>query len=157
MYAAAAAETVAYGSPSGAVIVGDLVHGLLPMQAVKLSAQADVRVVTHHDGVVLLTNGMEFHDPQQILKGKLLTPAGAVLTQPSLFAVGQPVATPQSGVVSANGETFSVDFTDNKGTVLVSALSQWALIEKATGKLVRVPVEVAAPFLRDATGQERNA
>lgn len=50
-----------------------------------------------------------------------------------------------------------VDFTDNKGTVLVSALSQWALIDKATGKLVRVPVEVAAPFLRDATGQERNA
>lgn len=45
-----------------------------------------------------------------------------------------------------------VGFTDDKGSLLVSALSQWALIEKATGKLVRVPAEVAAPFLRDEAG-----
>lgn len=44
-----------------------------------------------------------------------------------------------------------VDFVDGKGRLLVSALSQWALIEKTTGKLVRVPVEVAAPFISDET------
>lgn len=47
-----------------------------------------------------------------------------------------------------------VDFTDDKGGLFVSALSQWALIEKASGKLIRVPAEVAVPFQRDATGQE---
>ncbi|HAF42728.1 MAG TPA: thioesterase [Sphingobium sp.] len=42
-----------------------------------------------------------------------------------------------------------VEFTDVKGRLLVESLSQWALLEKATGRLVRVPAEVAAPFLTD--------
>lgn len=46
--------------------------------------------------------------------------------------------------------TRRVDFVDGKGRLLVSALSRWALIEKATGKLYRVPPEMAAPFLLDA-------
>lgn len=43
-----------------------------------------------------------------------------------------------------------VEFIDVRGRCLVAALSQWALIDKATGKLVRVPRQVSAPFLHDA-------
>ncbi|KAB7781941.1 acyl-CoA thioesterase [Methylorubrum populi] len=42
-----------------------------------------------------------------------------------------------------------VEFLDSEGRPLVTALSQWALVEKATGKLVRVPSEVSAPFISD--------
>ena len=53
------------------------------------------------------------------------------------------------------------EFTSNTATAatflpLVAALSQWVLIEKATGKLVRVPAEVAAPFLYETRRKEEN-
>ncbi|MDZ7895568.1 MAG: acyl-CoA thioesterase [Sphingobium sp.] len=44
-----------------------------------------------------------------------------------------------------------VDFTDGKGRLLVTALSQWALIEKVTGRLVRVPADMAATFVTQNT------
>lgn len=42
-----------------------------------------------------------------------------------------------------------VDFTSATGKVIVSALTTWALIDRASGRLMRVPAEVAAPFLAD--------
>jgi acyl-CoA thioester hydrolase len=40
-----------------------------------------------------------------------------------------------------------VDITDSDGRVRVRALTIWALIDTTTGRAVRVPAEVAAPFL----------
>ena len=40
-----------------------------------------------------------------------------------------------------------VEFRDRSGKRIVSARSTWAMLDKATGRLVRVPAEVAAPFL----------
>lgn len=40
-----------------------------------------------------------------------------------------------------------VAFRDAAGKRLVMARSTWAMLEKATGRLVRVPADVAAPFL----------
>jgi acyl-CoA thioester hydrolase len=40
-----------------------------------------------------------------------------------------------------------VDFRNADGKVIVSALTTWAMIDAATGRLMRVPPEVAAPFL----------
>jgi acyl-CoA thioester hydrolase len=42
-----------------------------------------------------------------------------------------------------------VEFVDAAGKVIVRANTTWAMIEQATGRLVRVPAEVAAPFLND--------
>lgn len=41
-----------------------------------------------------------------------------------------------------------VEISDAAGRVRVRAATVWALVEKATGRAVRVPAEVAAPFLR---------
>jgi acyl-CoA thioester hydrolase len=38
-------------------------------------------------------------------------------------------------------------FTDRNGRELVRAKTTWAMIDRATGKLMRVPKEVSAPFL----------
>ncbi len=40
-----------------------------------------------------------------------------------------------------------VDFRDAGGTVVVSARTTWAIIDRVTGRIVRVPAEVAAPFV----------
>ncbi len=40
-----------------------------------------------------------------------------------------------------------IEFAGPDGKVKVAAKSTWAIIDRATGKLVRVPPEVAAPFL----------
>ncbi|MDO7835687.1 acyl-CoA thioesterase [Sphingobium sp. HBC34] len=40
-----------------------------------------------------------------------------------------------------------IEFTGPDGKVKVAARSTWAMIEKETGRLMRVPVQVAAPFL----------
>jgi len=60
---------------------------------------------------------------------------------------------------SVTGETFipdgpsgarfdrRVEFRNGAGKVLVSARTTWAMIEIASGRLMRVPAEVAAPFL----------
>ena len=40
-----------------------------------------------------------------------------------------------------------VEFRNAAGKVIVSAKTTWAMIEIATGRLMRVPPEVAAPFV----------
>lgn len=40
-----------------------------------------------------------------------------------------------------------IEFTGADGKVKVSARSTWAMIDKESGRLMRVPPEVAAPFL----------
>ncbi|PZQ79028.1 MAG: thioesterase [Ancylobacter novellus] len=47
-----------------------------------------------------------------------------------------------------------VEFHDEDGRTIVASLTQWALVDRETGKLARVPVEVAAPFLVDDTTQK---
>lgn len=39
-----------------------------------------------------------------------------------------------------------MEFTGPDGKVKVAAKSTWAIVEKASGRIVRVPPEVAAPF-----------
>ena len=41
----------------------------------------------------------------------------------------------------------SVEFRDAAGKRLVAVRSTWAMLDKASGRLVRVPAAVAAPFL----------
>jgi acyl-CoA thioester hydrolase len=40
-----------------------------------------------------------------------------------------------------------ITFTDEAGKLLVRAKTTWAMVDRATGRLMRVPAEVAAPFL----------
>ena len=40
-------------------------------------------------------------------------------------------------------------FTNSAGKVLVSARTTWAMIDRKTQRLMRVPAEVSEPFLRD--------
>ena len=40
-----------------------------------------------------------------------------------------------------------VAFRDAAGKVIVSARSTWAMIDRSSGRVMRVPAEVAAPFL----------
>ncbi len=40
-------------------------------------------------------------------------------------------------------------FTGTDGKVRVEARTTWAILDRASGRLVRVPAEVAAPFLGD--------
>lgn len=42
-----------------------------------------------------------------------------------------------------------VEFTGEDGRPRVRAKTTWAILDKATGRPLRVPPEVAAPFLRD--------
>jgi acyl-CoA thioester hydrolase len=39
-----------------------------------------------------------------------------------------------------------VEFRDGAGKVIVASRTTWAIIDKASGRLVRVPKEVAEPF-----------
>lgn len=39
-------------------------------------------------------------------------------------------------------------FTDAEGRVLVEGITTWALLDRATGRLLRVRPEIAAPFLK---------
>jgi acyl-CoA thioester hydrolase len=39
-----------------------------------------------------------------------------------------------------------VDFRNEAGKVIVSARTTWAMVDRRTGRLLRVPAEVAAPF-----------
>ena len=47
-----------------------------------------------------------------------------------------------------------VEFHAEDGRTIVASMTQWALVDRETGKLARVPVEVAAPFLGDDTAQK---
>lgn len=40
-----------------------------------------------------------------------------------------------------------IEFTGPDGNVKVAARSTWAIIDKLSGRILRVPAEVAAPFL----------
>ena len=40
-----------------------------------------------------------------------------------------------------------VEFRNDAGKLLVAARSTWAMLDKASGRLMRVPAEVAAPFM----------
>ena len=40
-----------------------------------------------------------------------------------------------------------VDFFDENGKLLVAVRSTWAMLEKASGRLVRIRPEIAAPFI----------
>ena len=40
-----------------------------------------------------------------------------------------------------------VDFRNAEGKVIVSAKTTWAIIDRASGRILRVPKDVAAPFL----------
>lgn len=40
-----------------------------------------------------------------------------------------------------------VDFRERGGKIIVSARTTWAMIDRASGRLVRVPDEVAEPFM----------
>ena len=42
-----------------------------------------------------------------------------------------------------------MEFVDERGKTLVKAKTQWAIIDKKAGRPIRVPKEVAAPFLGD--------
>ena len=42
-----------------------------------------------------------------------------------------------------------VDFRDESGKVIVTARSTWAMLERASGRLVRIRPEVAAPFMAE--------
>ena len=48
-----------------------------------------------------------------------------------------------------NGAKFDrhIEFKDAAGKVVVRAKTTWAMIEIASGRLMRVPAEVAAPFV----------
>jgi acyl-CoA thioester hydrolase len=40
-----------------------------------------------------------------------------------------------------------VEITGADGSLRAAALTVWALVDKASGRVLRVPAEVAAPFL----------
>jgi acyl-CoA thioester hydrolase len=40
-----------------------------------------------------------------------------------------------------------VDFQDRNGKLIVSARTTWAIIDRASGRIIRVPKAVAEPFL----------
>ena len=51
--------------------------------------------------------------------------------------------------VAPRGARFDrhVEFTGNDGRLCVRARTAWAIIDKASGRPIRVPAEVVAPFL----------
>jgi len=59
--------------------------------------------------------------------------------------------TAETGVGTPKGARFDrhVRFTGDDGRVKVEAVSVWALIDRATAKLLRIRPEVAAPFLAE--------
>lgn len=54
-----------------------------------------------------------------------------------------------------NGARFDrrIDFRSDAGKVIVSARSTWAMIDIASGRLMRVPPEVAAPFVEGTSSR----
>ena len=66
-------------------------------------------------------------------------------------ALGEGV-TAETWVGTPKGARFDrhVRFTGDDGRVKVEAVTTWALVDRATGKLLRVRPEIAAPFLTPA-------
>lgn len=46
-----------------------------------------------------------------------------------------------------------VEFTGETGKVFVRAKTTWAIVERATGRAIRVPPEVVAPFLAETRSE----
>lgn len=65
------------------------------------------------------------------------------------IAVGETVAAETFIPEGPKGAQFDrcVEFRNAAGKRIVAARSTWAMLDKASGRLVRVPAEVAAPFL----------
>ncbi len=42
-----------------------------------------------------------------------------------------------------------ITFSDASGKAIVKAKTTWAMVDRASGRLMRVPAEVAAPFMVD--------
>ena len=63
--------------------------------------------------------------------------------------VGEPVTGRTWVEGTPRGARFDrrVDFLDAAGKVMVSAKTTWAIIDRASGRLVRVPKDVAARFV----------
>lgn len=68
------------------------------------------------------------------------------------IAVGESVTAETTIPEGPNGARFDrvVEFRNLAGKAIVSARSTWAMIDLATGRIMRVPAEVAAPFLPGA-------
>ena len=69
------------------------------------------------------------------------------------LAAGESV-TAETWVASPRGARFDrhVRFTGLDGRVKVEAVTTWALIDRATGRLLRVRPEIAERFLSDTSG-----
>ena len=69
------------------------------------------------------------------------------------LAAGESV-TAETWVASPRGARFDrhVRFTGMDGRVKVEAVTTWALIDRATGRLLRVRPEIAERFLSDTSG-----
>ena len=48
---------------------------------------------------------------------------------------------------NGGGRSVSIRFTDAAGKTLVEGVTTWALLDRASGRLLRVRPEIAAPFL----------
>lgn len=66
------------------------------------------------------------------------------------IAVGESVTAETTIPDRPSGARFDrqVEFRNSAGKAIVSALSTWAMIDLASGRIMRVPPEVAAPFFR---------
>lgn len=64
------------------------------------------------------------------------------------IALGESVTAETFIPAPPNGARFDrrVDFRDAAGKVIVSARSTWALLDRGTGRLLRVRPDIAAPF-----------
>lgn len=65
------------------------------------------------------------------------------------IAVGESVTAETTIPEGPSGARFDrlVVFRNATGKAIVSARSTWAMIDRATGRIMRVPADVAAPFL----------
>lgn len=65
------------------------------------------------------------------------------------IAAGESVTAETTIPAGPTGARFDrlVEFRNAGGKAIVSARSTWAMIDLATGRVMRVPAEVAAPFL----------
>jgi acyl-CoA thioester hydrolase len=43
----------------------------------------------------------------------------------------------------------NVEFANDQGKVIVRAKTTWAIVDRASGRILRVPADVAAPFLKE--------
>ena len=68
------------------------------------------------------------------------------------MGVGESCEAPTEIGKAPSGARFErrTTFRDMDGKLLVSAVTSWAMIDRKTGRIMRVPREVAAQFLPEA-------